>query len=196
MPATSIWNMLLFIALLAAGAAIAQEPAFVMPAAAGTFVVQKDVSYRPERLMDVYRPAKAGATPAPVLIFLNTVGRSFRDHFFYQGWAKAAAANGIVGLVPDAATDQLGPDLDALLEYLAKNRAALGIDPDRVATYGGSANVYRGMSLVQDPKRTGIKAAVFYYGSTNVTRFRTDLPVLFVRAGLDRPDLNKHAGTV
>jgi dienelactone hydrolase len=43
---------------------------------------------------------------------------------------------------------------------------------------------------VEDPEQTAVKAAVMYYGSANVGRFRLDLPVLFVRAGLDRPDVN------
>ena len=37
---------------------------------------------------------------------------------------------------------------------------------------------------------TSMTAAVMYYGSANVTQFRLDLPVLFVRAGLDRPGVN------
>jgi hypothetical protein len=36
-----------------------------------------------------------------------------------------------------------------------------------------------------------VKAAVIYYGAAPVTQFRRDLPLLWVRAGLDRPDLNR-----
>ena len=31
--------------------------------------------------------------------------------------------------------------------------------------YAGSGNVYRALPLVQNPKRTAIKAAVMYYGA-------------------------------
>src|SRR6185503_743327 len=38
-----------------------------------------------------------------------------------------------------------------------------------------------------------VKAAVMYYGTGPVTQFRRDLPLLYVRAGLDRPGVT---GTV
>lgn len=72
----------------------------------------------------------------------------------------------------------------------------MGIDAARVAVCAGSGNVYAGLALVEDPRRTGVKAAVMYYGSSNVKQFRADLPVLFVRAGLDRPDLNRSIGAL
>ena len=43
---------------------------------------------------------------------------------------------------------------------------------------------------------TSVKAAVIYYGSATVPQFRLDLPVLFVRAGLDRPGLNEAIATL
>ena len=43
---------------------------------------------------------------------------------------------------------------------------------------------------------SAVKAAVMYYGAAPVTQFRLDLPVLFVRAGLDRPDLNRAITTL
>lgn len=46
------------------------------------------------------------------------------------------------------------------------------------------------MPLVEEPGRTAIKAAVFYYGAAPVPRIRLDLPVLLVRAGLDQPAMN------
>jgi hypothetical protein len=68
---------------------------------------------------------------------------------------------------------------------------ALGIDRDRIAIYAGSGNVWRGLSLFLDPRRTALKAAVLFYGSPEVSAFRPDLPLLFVRAGLDRPGVTR-----
>ena len=65
------------------------------------------------------------------------------------------------------------------------------MDRERIAVYAGSGNVFRALPLVQNPKQTTIKAAVMYYGSAQVTEFRRDLPLLFVRAGLDRPPVNR-----
>src|SRR5262249_52071086 len=45
--------------------------------------------------------------------------------------------------------------------------------------------------LVEDPRRTRLRAAVMLYASAEVAAFRRDLPVLIVRAGLDRPDVNR-----
>lgn len=45
--------------------------------------------------------------------------------------------------------------------------------------------------MVEDPALTAIKAAVMYYGAADVTQFRLDLPLLYVRAGLDRPPMNE-----
>ena len=44
---------------------------------------------------------------------------------------------------------------------------------------------------MQNPARSAIKAAVLYYGAAPVTAFRRDLPILMVRAGLDRPPVNR-----
>jgi dienelactone hydrolase len=68
---------------------------------------------------------------------------------------------------------------------------AFGIDRDRLAVYAGSANVSSALPLVQNPRRTSVKAAIMYYGPASVAQFRRDLPLLIVRAGLDRPAVNR-----
>ncbi len=65
------------------------------------------------------------------------------------------------------------------------------MDRERIAVYAGSGNAYRTLPLVQDAKLTAIKAAVMSYGGGRVATFRRDLPVLLVRAGLDRPGVNR-----
>jgi tetratricopeptide (TPR) repeat protein len=54
-----------------------------------------------------------------------------------------------------------------------------------------SGNVSTGLPAVEDPQRKAIKAAVIYYGSADLPQVRLDLPVLFVRAGLDQPSTNQ-----
>jgi hypothetical protein len=51
--------------------------------------------------------------------------------------------------------------------------------------------VSAGLPIVEDPQRKAIKAAAIYYGSADVPQVRLDLPVLFVRAGLDQPLSNQ-----
>ena len=53
------------------------------------------------------------------------------------------------------------------------------------------AGLQRALPIVLNPRRTAVKAAVMYYGSTPVSEFRRDLPLLYVRAGLDRPPVNR-----
>ena len=180
-----------------AGPVMAQTPTFYYPLPSASAVhVRKDVTYSTtggrEVKMDVYRPAAAAAgARLPVLIFLCTLAdRPQRQHPIYQGWASVATTRGLVAINPDAAPD-FAAGLDALLDHVRRNADELRADPERVAVYAASGNVFRAFRVVQDPRRTGIKAAVFYYGSSESTSFRRDLPALFVRAGLDRPALNQ-----
>ena len=67
----------------------------------------------------------------------------------------------------------------------------MGIDPERLIVIAWSGNVSAGLPAVEDTQRKAIKAAVIYYGSADVSQVRLDLPVLFVRAGLDQPLTNQ-----
>jgi dienelactone hydrolase len=80
-------------------------------------------------------------------------------------------------------------DFRMLLSYLERHGAEHGIDS--IVVYAGSGNVFTAFPVVEDPTLTSITAAVMYYGSANVPQFRPDLPVLYVRAGLDRPGVNE-----
>jgi dienelactone hydrolase len=144
--------------------------------------------------MDVFRPTGAASSGAPALIFsFQAVGdqrMGFGDGF-YKWWAQLAASRGVVGILPDLRQATATQDVEALLAHLAQHAANYGIDPQRIAIYGASANAWRVFPFVEDPKQTTIKAAVIYYGAADVKEFRRDLPVLYVRAGLDRPALNR-----
>ena len=172
-------------------AAAAQEMRFFYPAPPASAVeVMKDQAYGALH-MDVYRPSNAVGKTLPALVFFNIATGAERSNTFYRSWAEIAASNDFVAILPDLRNESFEPDLDALLTHLTTNAASLGVDRDRIALYAGSGNVYRALPLVQHPKRTAIKAAVMYYGAAEVTAFRRDLPLLLVRAGLDRPPLNR-----
>jgi dienelactone hydrolase len=178
-----------------ATAASAQDMRFFYPApAASTFQAIKDVQYGtsgtdPLRL-DVYRPAGNGVHPT--VIFSNLAYGPQRSGQFYVSWAQIAASKGISAVVPDLRAETYVDDMTKLLEYLTSERsAAQGIDRHAIAVYAGSGNVSRTLPFVQAPRSKAIKAAVMYYGAAEVQQFRADLPLLFVRAGLDRPALNQ-----
>lgn len=168
-----------------------QEMRFFYPAPpASAVAVSKDQAYGALQ-MDVYRPANAAGTTLPVLVFFNIASGAQRSNFFYKAWAEIAASRDLVAILPDLRDDTFEKDFDALIAHLTSNSSSLGIDSDRIAVYAGSGNVSRALPLVQNPKQTAVKTAVMYYGSAQVSEFRRDLPIFIVRAGLDRPPVNR-----
>jgi dienelactone hydrolase len=184
----------LYLASVVPASAQAPQPFFYPPPPPGTVNVMPDVTYG--RLgdttlrMDVYRRS-AGESLAPALIFFNHAAGPQRTNFtFYTRWAEIAAARGLVAIVPDLRSGTSGAEFDLLLAHLVEKGADYGIDAGAIAVYGGSGNVSTALPAVEEPKRTTVKAAVMYYGTADVKTLRMDLPVLLVRAGLDRPGVN------
>ena len=186
---------LLVVYLLASGPVqgASQEPLLAFPAPAADIAVTMDVEYAragTTRLaMDVYKPKAASGARTPALIFFNRATGAERSERFYAAWARAAASKGIIAILPDLRQGSEAADFGLLVSHLTAHAAEHGIDA--LAVYAGSGNVYNAFPAVEDPKLTAIKAAVMYYGSAPITEFRLDLPVLYVRAGLDRPPVNE-----
>jgi dienelactone hydrolase len=162
----------------------------------GAVHTSKDVAIGASGLfMDVYRPANASAA-APTIIFFNRATGAQRGNAFYASWARTAASKGLVAIVPDIRDASPAEDFQALVSHLASRGTELGVDRDAIAVYAGSGNVFNALPIVQDPRMTAIKAAVMYYGSAPVEQFRRDLPLLYVRAGLDRPGVNANIASL
>ncbi|MBZ5725905.1 MAG: hypothetical protein LAP87_13015 [Acidobacteriia bacterium] len=182
-----------FLVLAWAGAA---QQKFIYPIPpAGQFTVEKDLTYRKladrELQFDLYRPASAPAR-LPVIIFMDASGaQSQREWAIYTGWAKAATAHGFAAINADTHTGGAADDFDRLAAYLRQHASELHIDPDRIAVYAASGNAFRGLPVIEDQKRTWIKAAAIYYGAAGIERFRPEIPLFWVRAGLDRPQMNR-----
>jgi dienelactone hydrolase len=195
--AATIWTMrhLMITAALVLIAAPARAqsrpPAFPEPAPG--IRVSNDLVYASSGettlRMDVYRPRSGDAAPAFVF-FIRAMGPE-RHQAVYDAWARAAASHGIAAVLPDLRTGHEVEDFDALLAHLDNHARALGLDANRIAVFAASGNVASAFPAFEDPKRTNIKAAVIYYGTGDVPEFRRDLPVLYVRAGLDRPSVNQ-----
>ena len=139
--------------------------------------------------MDLYKPDVASGVKVPALVFFNRATGSDRSGRFYASWARAAATKGLIGILPDLRDGTEAADFRLLLSHLERHAAEQGIES--IAVYAGSGNVFSAFPVVEDPDLTSIKAAVMYYGTANVSQFRLDLPVLYVRAGLDRPGVNE-----
>jgi dienelactone hydrolase len=179
----------------------AQELRFVSPVPPGSFTVRSGIVYEgaPASLtFDLFQPAKrTDSGLLPVLVIFNGYGISMmRTSPQSQGWAKAASAHKLCAITMEATQGHVAESLDSLISYLGRHSADLGIDPEQIAVIAWSGNVSSGLETVENPKRQAIKAAVMYYGSGPFERARLDLPVLFVRAGLDQPDANHNLDSV
>jgi tetratricopeptide (TPR) repeat protein len=185
---------------LAALPATAAEKFVLAPPPEASLEVRRDIAYRQVGELalrfDLYRPAREQRA-LPVVIFLNGIGASWmRGHVQYQGWARATAAAGLAGITLDTREATVPEDFDTLVAYLRAHAAELHVDASRIVVWACSSNVRAGLPLVEDPRRTFIQGAVFYYGAAPVERFRLDVPLLVVRAGLDATELNRHLGEV
>lgn len=170
----------------------AQHPGVFYPEpSASAYSVTRDIRYATVDTttlrMDVYRPARA-TTSSPALVFftLNTQ----RANPGYASWARIAAAQGLVAVLADLRVTEGKDDFRTLLTHLTERARDYGIDTSAVAVYGASNNGFNAMPVVQDPRETRVKASIIYYSGGDVTQFRRDLPVLYIRSGLDRPFVN------
>ncbi|MFN0181464.1 MAG: hypothetical protein ACKVZ0_21860 [Gemmatimonadales bacterium] len=159
------------------------------PPPPGQVSLTADIAVDSGLAIDVYRPRGATAAPA-LVIFAQGDGAHRRFHFF-AGWGEIAAAHGVVGVVPGLRFGRSPQDFAAVLSHLRAHAREYGIDPEAIAVYAASGNVATALPLLQESTHRGVAAAVIYYGAAEVGEFRRDLPVLFVRAGLDRPPLNR-----
>ena len=172
------------------GAAPANAQArFYYPAPpASAFTVSPNISFATVDTttlrLDVYRPATAAAR-SPVLVFYTAPTQ--RANGGYIAWAKLAASRGIVAVLADLRATNGHEDFARLLTYLQQQGASYGIDTSAIAVFGASSNGFAVFSYAENPRETRIRGAVVYYAGTDAPQFRRDLPVLYVRAGIERP---------
>lgn len=187
----------LALALLLTTSATAQK--FVAPEPdASRFTVQKNIVYAtPDGqvlALDFYRPA--GNAVVPVVITCNVGISGMKDWNGYVGWGKAIAAAGLASVHYDARNNRGVDDFDALVAFLRTNAGEYRIDPSRIVVWGGSANVRLALPVAMDAKRDDIRGGVIFYGDAEVPEVRTDVPVYFVRSGLDDAGLNRRIDTL
>jgi len=187
----------------------AQDVVWVVPGL-DRVTVRKDIPFKqagPLTLgLDLYYPAdyrpadfeadRGAGAKRPAVVFINGVGDGpggrLKDWGIYQSWGRTVAASGWIGVTFSSrgpATGS-GPDIADLFAFLAKEGAPLGIDTSRIAAWVCSANVTSGLKFLMDQAGRGIVGAVVYYGDSDPAKIRTDLPIYYVRAGRDNPDLN------
>jgi hypothetical protein len=191
-------------------------------AGAADVAVERDHTYPTEHGplgFDLYRPPGAPvARPSPAVVFVSgypdpgmvaMFGKRLKDWASYEGWARLAAASGIVGI---AYENRDPADAFALVRHLRTNAGALGLDPERIGVWACSGNVPNALGLLAR-ERLACAALLYGYlldldGTTSVAdasaRFHfaapkvsiddlpRETPLLVVRAGRDEmPGLNE-----
>jgi len=139
---------------------------------------------------EVTRPAGAkGGGKGPAVVFVNGVGGKLNEWEIYRSWARLVAAHGLAGILFESKSAGSAAGVSAFFAHLATNAGALGLDATRFAAWSCSANVVAGLPAVMADEPIAFRAAVFYYGMGDAPRLRKDLPVFWVLAGRDSPNL-------
>lgn len=166
---------LAMVALLAAGAASVHARQGAVP---DSVALEEDITYAtadgtPLRL-DLARP-KAGNGPFPLVVCIHGGGwqagskADFRSLIVGLAGQGVAAASVQYRLAPKHPYPAQFDDVKAALAYLREHAKEKGIDPDRVATVGGSAGGHLALMLATDPALK-VRAAVSLAGPTDLTR--------------------------
>lgn len=188
-------SIIVSLMLLLGAAVSAQQAKLAFPRPSARVTVSANVPFAglgtSTLAMDVYQLPRTAGRLRPALIFFNRASGADRRSALYDGWGRAAASRELVGIVPDLRDGSQAQDFHALLQYLTTHGAAIGVDVSAIAVYAASGNVYTAFPILEDPEQRTVKAAIIYYGTAPIASFRRDLPILYVRAGLDRPDVNE-----
>jgi hypothetical protein len=141
--------------------------------------VRRDVEYRTTGAgaltSDIYYPpgTKSGAARIPAVVFVAgfpdagyeaKVGCKFKEMGSSVSWARLTAAAGVAAVTYTNREPE--PDLHALLRYVRRHAATLGIDADRLGVFASSGNVPLALSLLMRAEREYVKCAALCYGYT------------------------------
>ncbi len=170
--------------------------------ATGHVKVRNEVPYLGGLAIDIYSPPdlKAGEK-RPAVVFINAIGdrgdNKVKSWAIYQSWPRLVAAHGMIGVSMDADGARIQESLRGVFDFLTRQGAQYGVDGARLGLYAASANV-RGTYeyLIGENAAPGIRAAALYYGGVPAGKMRADLPVLFIVAQGDAPEMGAPLGAL
>jgi hypothetical protein len=167
-----------------------------------------------------YPPDFKGETRLPVVIMVlgysdDVFKSQLKSWEVYKDWAKLFAASGMAAI--NYSTLQPAADIHDLIMHIRKNAEELKLDEDAIGIWSCSGNVLNALSVIMDERKEHLKCAALYYGimttpdrkfhdsvlklnklanfsiegSEKIKYFHKDLPLLIVRAGKDREDINQ-----
>ena len=141
---------------------------------ADAVMVRRDIEFRAADggvlTMDLYDPAESKSEAHAVIVvagypdpgFERILGCTFKEMASSISWGRLIAASGIVAIT--CTNREPAGDLDALLEHVRHNAAALGIDENRIGLWASSGNVPLALSVLMRGGRESLKCAVLCYG--------------------------------
>ena len=157
--------------------------------------ITKNIQYNSTYKFDLYQPVRP--YDSTLIIIMNGFGDPNQKNADYQiAWAKFLAEDGINAITFESHREDVAGDFDALIQHIQQNATKYSIDPEKIGIIAFSGNVVNSLPIITDAKRTAIKSAIIYYGYGKVTDYRLDLPMFFVRSGLDNINLNKNLDTL
>lgn len=167
-----------------------------------------------------YPPDFKGKISLPVVILVlgysdDVFKSSLKNWAVYKDWAKIFASSGMAAV--NYSTLQPAADTFDLIQHIRENGEELKLDGDTIGIWSCSANVITALSVIMDERADYLKCAALYYGIMatpdrkfhetimklremanfsvegldKIKNFHTDLPLLVVRAGKDREDINQ-----
>lgn len=104
---------------------------------------------------DVYRPPGTPSGPLPALLFVTgyadegfkaLTGCRMKEMGAYVSWGELVASAGIVGITYE--NRDPAEDAQAVLRYIVRHAAELGIDPARIGIWSSSGNVPNAIGLL------------------------------------------------
>jgi dienelactone hydrolase len=172
-----------------------------------------DIYYPPDAQSGARLPAIVFVAGYPDAGFEKMLGCKFKEMGAYLSWARLTAASGLVAIT--YANREPAADVQALLQHVRQNAAALGIDEQRVGLWACSGNVPLALSILMND--ASLKCAVLCYGlmldlegaahvaeaaktwgfanpcaGKSIADLPRDVPLFIARAGRDQtPHLNE-----
>jgi hypothetical protein len=175
-----------------------------------------DIYYPPDSKSEARIPAVVFVSGYPDPGFQKMLGCKLKEMQSYVCWGQLTAASGLAAITYSTGKEPAA-DIHALLQYVRRNAAVLGIDENRIGLWACSGNVPNALSVLMQEALDYLKCAVLCYGlmldlegaahvaeaakqwgfanpceGKSVADLPQDKPLFIVRAGRDEmPHLNE-----
>ena len=173
--------------------------------------LKMDIYYPPKFDFKKQIPLIIFISGCPDTSMVKMVGKPFRKFNQYISWCKLVAASGMAAIVYETVDPK--NNLIALVKYIDSDPGNLSIDKNCIGAFACSGHAPTGVSYLLNYSSSIFKCAVIYYGYfltqnseyrlkieklfqlqgfqkppilTDPIKWKTDVPFLLVRAGLDK----------